>query len=59
MKALVTSGDHDKISKVIHVLIKDFAKSPQANHRKVSKILLPFLLLSEGLILFYRVDLLA
>ncbi|KAJ0228862.1 Protein VAC14 [Hirschfeldia incana] len=34
VKALITSGDHDKISKVIDVLIKDFAKSPQANHRK-------------------------
>ncbi|KAG5411534.1 hypothetical protein IGI04_007853 [Brassica rapa subsp. trilocularis] len=34
VKALITSGDHDKISKVINLLIKDFAKSPQANHRK-------------------------
>ncbi|CAF1919757.1 hypothetical protein HID58_048919 [Brassica napus] len=34
VKALITSGDHDKISKVIYLLIKDFAKSPQANHRK-------------------------
>ena len=35
MKLLIAAGDHDKISKVIDVLIKEFAKSPQANHRKV------------------------
>ncbi|CAH8324497.1 unnamed protein product [Eruca vesicaria subsp. sativa] len=34
VKALITAGDHDKISKVIHMLIKEFTKSPQANHRK-------------------------
>ncbi|KAF8117059.1 hypothetical protein N665_0012s0071 [Sinapis alba] len=34
VKGLISSGDHDKISKVIHMLIKEFAKSPQANHRK-------------------------
>lgn len=35
MKNLTSAGDHDKISKVIEMLIKEFAKSPQANHRKV------------------------
>lgn len=39
MKNLTSSGDHDKISKVIEMLIKEFAKSPQANHRKVSQFL--------------------
>nr|VDC60350.1 unnamed protein product [Brassica rapa] len=34
VKLLIAAGDHDKISKVIDVLIKEFAKSPQANHRK-------------------------
>ncbi|KAG2301727.1 hypothetical protein Bca4012_059964 [Brassica carinata] len=34
VKGLITAGDHDKISKVIDMLIKEFTKSPQANHRK-------------------------
>ncbi|ESQ33147.1 hypothetical protein EUTSA_v10003708mg [Eutrema salsugineum] len=34
VKNLTSAGDHDKISKVIEMLIKEFAKSPQANHRK-------------------------
>ncbi|KFK33392.1 hypothetical protein AALP_AA5G006900 [Arabis alpina] len=34
VKSLTSAGDHDKISKVIEMLIKEFAKSPQANHRK-------------------------
>ncbi|CAH8384216.1 unnamed protein product [Eruca vesicaria subsp. sativa] len=34
VKNLIAAGDHDKISKVIDVLVKEFAKSPQANHRK-------------------------
>ncbi|KFK33938.1 hypothetical protein AALP_AA5G081100 [Arabis alpina] len=34
VKSLTSAGDHDKISKVIEMLIKEFAKSPQPNHRK-------------------------
>ncbi|KFK33393.1 hypothetical protein AALP_AA5G007100 [Arabis alpina] len=33
-KCLTSAGDHDKISKIIEVLIEEFVKSPQANHRK-------------------------
>ncbi|XP_002984143.2 protein VAC14 homolog [Selaginella moellendorffii] len=34
LKSLVSSGDHEKISSVISILINDYALSPQANHRK-------------------------
>lgn len=35
MKNLASAGDHEKLSKVIDILVKEFAKSPQPNHRKV------------------------
>ncbi|KAG6530772.1 hypothetical protein ZIOFF_004530 [Zingiber officinale] len=34
IKQLALSGEHDKISAVINLLISEFAGSPQANHRK-------------------------
>ncbi|CAF1998342.1 unnamed protein product [Brassica napus] len=34
VKNLTSAGDHDKLSKVIDILVKEFAKSPQPNHRK-------------------------
>ncbi|KAJ0240494.1 Protein VAC14 [Hirschfeldia incana] len=34
VKNLTSAGDHDKLSKFIDVLVKEFAKSPQPNHRK-------------------------
>ncbi|CAH2045856.1 unnamed protein product [Thlaspi arvense] len=34
VKNLTSSGGHDKISKIIEMLIKEFAKSPQSNHRQ-------------------------
>ncbi|XP_010554404.1 PREDICTED: protein VAC14 homolog [Tarenaya hassleriana] len=34
VKSLVAAGDHEKMSKIIELLIKEFAKSPQTNHRK-------------------------
>ncbi|KAF8117482.1 hypothetical protein N665_0009s0011 [Sinapis alba] len=33
-KNLTSAGDHEKLSKVIDMLVKEFAKSPQPNHRK-------------------------
>lgn len=38
MKNLTSAGDHEKLSKVIDILVKEFAKSPQPNHRKVFAI---------------------
>ncbi|KAH0924045.1 hypothetical protein HID58_024063, partial [Brassica napus] len=34
VKNLASAGDHEKLSKVIDILVKEFAKSPQPNHRK-------------------------
>ncbi|KAF3594774.1 hypothetical protein DY000_02024948, partial [Brassica cretica] len=34
VKNLTSAGDHEKLSKVIDILVKEFAKSPQPNHRK-------------------------
>ncbi|KAJ4901304.1 Protein VAC14-like protein [Raphanus sativus] len=34
VKNLASAGDHEKLSKVIDMLVKEFAKSPQPNHRK-------------------------
>lgn len=35
MKHLAASGDHNRITAVINMLITEFTCSPQANHRKV------------------------
>ena len=35
IRGLVAQQDHDKISSLIHLLVHDFALSPQSNHRKV------------------------
>ena len=43
MKNLTSAGDHEKLSKVIDILVKEFAKSPQPNHRKVFAIFHSFL----------------
>ncbi|KAL0737411.1 hypothetical protein Bca4012_013621 [Brassica carinata] len=34
VKNLTSAGDHDKLSKVIDMLVKEFAKSPQPYHRQ-------------------------
>lgn len=35
IRGLVAQQDHQRISSLLHLLVHDFALSPQSNHRKV------------------------
>ena len=38
IRGLVAQQDHERISSLIHLLVHDFALSPQSNHRKVQRL---------------------